>query len=448
MVVLKAYKFRIYPTAEQETLFWQTIGCCRLVYNLCLDQKKLERERSSPRKLTAFDQINELPELKRQFEFLKEAPANSLQQVILDLHKGFKNFFEGRAGFPRFRKKGQNDAFRHPDPKQIKIEDDRIFMPKSGWTRMVMHRPIFGTLKSVTVSEVAGNWHVSIQVEQLVLVPVNHGAAIGLDLGGVNPIVLSDGMVIDLPRTTAVDRKRLAAVQRIAARRKKGSRNRAKAQRKVARLQARYARRRKDAVHKATTMIAKNHGVIVIEDLKVSAMTKSGRGRVEDPGKLVQKTANQNRSLLDVSPRMIRTMLEYKAPWYGSRIVAVDPAQTSQCCNACGNVDAASRISRCRFVCTNCGSIFDADVNAAKNILRLGISPTGGLPGMACESSRTAGRKQEADAREGGSSALGAESSHPKIPCMYQPWDPVAASSPSPARKIQNRSPASSSTWK
>lgn len=99
-------------------------------------------------------------------------------------------------------------------------------------------------------------------------------------------------------------------------------------------------------------------------------------------------------------------MLEYKAPWYGSRIIVVDPAHTSQTCSDCNTVDAASRISRSRFVCTNCGSIFDADVNAAKNILKLGISPTGGLPGMACESSQSIGRKQEEDARENGSSAL------------------------------------------
>jgi putative transposase len=192
------------------------------------------------------------------------------------------------------------------------------------------------------------------------------------------------------------------------------ARNRAKAQRKVAKLQTKYARRRKDAVHKATTMIAKNHGVIVVEDLKVKAMTKSGKGTVENPGDLFQKQANFNRSLLDVSPRMIRTMLEYKAPWYGSRLIVVDPAETSQCCHACGTVDAASRISRSRFVCTNCGSIFDADVNAAKNILKLGISPTGGLPGMACESSQTTGRKQEEDAREGGSSTLQGREQSPR----------------------------------
>ncbi len=210
----------------------------------------------------------------------------------------------------------------------------------------------------------------------------------------------------EMPRITKEERKRLAAAQRTLARRTKGSRNRAKARLRVARLQARLARRRKDALHKATTTIVKNHGVIVIEALKVKEMTKTGRGTVEAPGTLVQKQANLNRSLLDVSPRMIRTMLEYKAPWYGSKIVIVDTAQTSQCCSTCGTVDAASRINRSRFVCTNCGSIFDADVNAAKNILKLSISSTGGLPGMACESSRTTGRKQEEDAREGRSSAL------------------------------------------
>jgi putative transposase len=327
MIVRKAHRFRIYPDATQEELFRRTIGCCRLVYNLCLDQKKLEWERSKPRKLTAYDQINEVPELKREFGFLKEAPTNSLQQTILDLHKAFKNFFEGRAGFPQFRKKGQNDAFRHPDPKQVKIEDNRIFMPKSGWTRMVMHRPIIGKVNNVTVAAVAGDWFVAIQVEhEVALVPVNCGREVGIDLGGVQPIVTSDGSVVDMPRICKEERKRLATAERTMARHTKGSRNRTKARLRVARLQSKFARRRKDALHKATTTIVKNHGIVVIEDLKVRQMTKTGRGTVEAPGTLVQKRANENRSLLDVSPRMIRTMLEYKAPWYGSRIIVVDPA--------------------------------------------------------------------------------------------------------------------------
>jgi putative transposase len=407
MLLRKAYRFRIYPDAAQKELFRRTIGCCRLVYNLCLDQKMLERERSNPRKLSAFDQMKELTALKDEFSFLKEPPNHPLQQAIHDLHKAFANFFEGRARFPRFRRKGENDSFRYPDPKQIKVGTDRIFLPKAGWTRMVLHRPIAGKIRNVTITLTAGDWHASIQVEQEIgEVPVNRGPFIGIDLGSAQPIVLSNGTVIGLPRTTATDRRRLGNAQRVVARRRKGSRNREKAKRRVARLQAAYARRRRDAAHKATTTIVKNHGIVVIEDLQIKEMTETGRGTVDKPGTLVRKRANENRALLEVSPRTIRSMLEYKSLWYGATLVVVDPAETSQECHACGVLDAASRISRSKFVCTSCGVISDADVNAARNILRRGLEPTGGLPGMACGSSRNSGRKQEEGAREGRSSVL------------------------------------------
>jgi putative transposase len=141
MLVRKAYKFRIYPDATQEELFRRTVGCCRLVYNLRLDQKTLERERSKPRRLSQFDQIKELTALKAEFDFLREVPHHPLVQAVMDLHKAFTNFFEGRARFPTFRRKGQNDSFRYPDPKQIKIEGERVFLPKAGWTNLVKHRP-------------------------------------------------------------------------------------------------------------------------------------------------------------------------------------------------------------------------------------------------------------------------------------------------------------------
>src|SRR5258708_2145167 len=131
MLVRKAYRFRIYPDGTQEELFRRTIGCCRLVYNLCLDQKKLEQERSRPRALSQFDQINELTALKAEFDFLSEVPHHPLVQTVIDLHKAFTGFFAGRARFPAFRRKGENDSFRYPDPRQVKIEDERIFLPKA-----------------------------------------------------------------------------------------------------------------------------------------------------------------------------------------------------------------------------------------------------------------------------------------------------------------------------
>jgi putative transposase len=194
MLVRKAYRFRIYPEATQGELFRRTVGCCRLIYNLCLDQKKLERERSEPRKLSQFDQIKELTALKAEFDFLREVPHHPLVQTVMDLHKAFSNFSEHRAGFPTFRKKGQNDSFRYPDPKQVKIENDRIFLPKAGWTKMVVHRPVLGKVKSVTVSLVASDLYASIQVEHEVsVVAVNRDVVICIDLGGAQPIVLSDG---------------------------------------------------------------------------------------------------------------------------------------------------------------------------------------------------------------------------------------------------------------
>ena len=407
MIHRKAYRFRIYPRPEQEDLFRRTIGCCRLVYNLCLDQLQLERHRSNPRKLNAVSQINELKDLKREVEWLKDVPHHPLQQAIRDLQRAFTNFFEGRARYPTFRRKGENESFRYPDPKQIKQEEERIFLPKAGWVELVQHRPVEGEIKNATVSVISGDWFVSIQVEQEVAEPaLNHGPSVGVDLGVEQPITLSDGTVFVLPRVTPYERCRLAAAQKSVARRRKGSKNRAKALRRVARLQAKLARRRRDAAHKATTIIAKNHGAIVVEDLKVRNMTASARGTSQEPGSKVRQKAGLNRSLLDIAPGMIRSMLAYKAPWYGSRLIAVDPAYTSQECSSCRTVDAKSRISRSQFVCTNCGLIENADVNAARSILARGFGSTGGRPGMACGSSRAGGRKQEITPAKARSSVL------------------------------------------
>jgi transposase len=142
MKTLKAYRYRVYPTAEQEALFCRTAGACRFVYNLCLEQRILERHRSNPRRLTAYDQIKELTELKKDAEWLRDVPHHPVCQAVTDLDRAFRNFFEGRASFPRFRKRGRRDSFRYPDPKQFKPEPGRIFLPKAGWVEWVQHRPM------------------------------------------------------------------------------------------------------------------------------------------------------------------------------------------------------------------------------------------------------------------------------------------------------------------
>jgi putative transposase len=360
-----------------------------------LEQRILERHRSEPRRLNAYGQQKELSALKDEAPWLRDVPHHPLQQAIADLDKAFRNFFEGRASFPQYRKRSDRDSFRYPDPKQFRIGPRRVFLPKAGWVPWVQHRPIEGTPKNLTVSRDADCWFVSVQCQiEVPEPPPNFGPAVGIDIGIAKPVTLSMGEPIMLPRTTERERHKLATLQRKVSRKTKGSQNQRKARSAVARFQARLVRRRKDAAHKATTKIAKSHGVIVMEDLKVRNMTASAAGTVEQPGRNVRAKAGLNRSLLDVAPSQIRQMLEYKAAWYGAQIIAVNPAYTSQRCSGCGHVHADNRLSQSAFLCQSCGHADNADLNAAKNILKLGLE-TGGLPGLVCGSSRTSGRKQK-----------------------------------------------------
>ena len=392
------FKFRIYPDGEQQRLFRRTAGCCRLVYNLCLEQKRLERHRSEPRRLSAVDQNNQLPELKAALPYLREVPHHCLQQAVIDLHRAYANFFKGHAKYPKPRRKYRDESFRFPDPKQIRFKDGAIFLPKAGWVRMVAHRDILGTVKNVTVSPSGDHWYVSIQTErevEEVSLPADP-VEVGLDLGVVKPIVLSDGTEYDLVRLSEKDRRKQANLQRIVARRKRGSRNHAKAQRGLRRFMAKVARRRRDAKHKATADIVRRADVVYMEDLKVANLTASARGTVEEPGSNVAQKAGLNRSILDVSPGETRMQLEYKTRRRGGVVVYVNPAYTSQRCAECGHVEADNRPDRDTFECLSCGHAACADRNAARNILHLGrTARAGGLPVLACGSNPVAGRKQE-----------------------------------------------------
>jgi putative transposase len=394
-----AYKFRIYPDEPQTRLFRMTVGCCRFVYNLFLEQKKFERGRSNPRRLSQVDQIKQLPEAKRDFPFLIDVPNHCLQQTIIDLHKAWANFFAKRAAFPKPRRKFQNEAFRFPDPKQIKTRPGEIFLPKAGWVKMIDHRPIIGIIKNVTVSTSGDHWYVSIQVEREIDEPVmREGPELGADLGIVHALALSDGTVYDVPRMTDKEKLKEKNLHRIISRRAKGSRNRARAQRDLRRFKAKLVRRRKDAKHKMTTDVVRCCAVLHLEDLKVKKLTASARGTIEEPGSNVAQKAGLNRSFADVSPGETRVQLVYKMRRSGGRTSFHNPAYSSQRCAECGYINAANRPDRGTFECVSCGHAACPDTNAGRNLLYLGVkAQTGGLPGLACESNRVAGRKQEED---------------------------------------------------
>ena len=270
------YKYRIYPDATQERLFRRTVGSCRLVYNLCLEQRSMAYAMAGRHRLSSYDQIKQLPGLKAEVPFLREVPNHCLQQAVIDLDRAFRNFFKGHARYPKARRKFQSESFRFPDPKQIKIRNDAILLPKAGWVKLVLHRPWQGVVKNVTVSLSGDHWYASVQTEREVDDPVDllanpDAVELGGDLGVVNALALSDGTVCDLPRLSDKEKRREAALAKRVARRQKGSRNRLRAQRDLRRFKARIVRRRRDAKHRMTTSVVRRCDIRSVPDAPLTS---------------------------------------------------------------------------------------------------------------------------------------------------------------------------------
>lgn len=188
MELLKVFRFRRPPTSAQEALFWLTLGSCRFLYNLCLDQRSLEYHRSKPRRLTSFDQSNELSDFQDELPWLREVPHHALQQTIKDLNNAFRRFFEGNGGYPKFKKRNAKSSFRYPDPKQFKLRSDEIFLPKAGWVKLVQHRDLEGVMKTAAISADAGAWYGSIQCKVEVEQPLAASTSVvGFNFGVNKP---------------------------------------------------------------------------------------------------------------------------------------------------------------------------------------------------------------------------------------------------------------------
>lgn len=373
---LQAFKYELMPSGDQQRDMRRFAGSCRFVFNKALALQK-ERFDRGEKKLGYAGLCKLLTEWRNSVEtpWLSDAPIHPLQQTLKDLERAYTNFFAKRADFPRFKKKGQSDSFRYPDPKQIKLDqgNNRLFLPKLGWLRVRFSREVLGAVRNVTVSQSGGKWLVSIQTEREVETPVHPSSSIvGVDMGVANFAALSTGEII--PPVDALKRhaQRLARYQRAMSRKQKFSRNWAKAKARVQKLHTRIGNIRRDHLHKLSTMLSKNHAAIVIEDLRVRNMSRSASGTVEQPGKNVRAKAGLNRSILDQGWFEFRRQLEYKQAWRGGMVMAVDPRNTSRTCPVCGHVAKENRPTRSCFKCVACGYTADADVNAARNILAAG----------------------------------------------------------------------------
>ena len=367
---MQAYKFQLRPKAKQANLMLGFAGCCRFVWNKALALEK-ETYQAEGKRLGFYNLCKALRDWKKEEEtsFLAGAHAQILQQTLKDLDRAYKNFFAKRADFPRFKRKGAHNAFRYPQGFKLDEGNSRVYLPKIGWVRYRKSRAIKGTLKQVAVSLSAGEWYVSIQTERETPEPVHPSkSSIGIDMGVVRFATLSDGSTIEPLNSFRKYEKKLAKLQRKQARCKKFSANWQKIKSRIQRLHLHIANARKDFLHKASTMISKNHAVVVLEDLKVRNMSSSKTG-----GK---RKSRLNKSILDQGWFEFRRQLTYKLAWLGGSLIAIPPQYTSQTCSRCGCVDKQNRQTQAKFKCIACGFEINADHNAALNILAAGLAVT------------------------------------------------------------------------
>ena len=372
---LQSFKFETRPKGWQQQRLRRFAGSRRFVFNRAL---ALQRERYQQgqkrlgyaglcRLLTTWRQ-------SRETAWLADAPVHPLQQALKDLERAYTNFFAKRARLPRFKKKGQRESFRYPDPKQITLDqaNSRLFLPKLGWLRYRASRRVLGKVKQVTVSHLCGKWSVAIQTEREVAPPIPQGQAVGIDLGIARFATLSDGTFYTPLDSFKRFAKALRKAQQALSRKVKLSRNWKKAKARLQRLHVRIGQARRDSLHKLTTTLSKNHARVCLEDLKVANMSRSAAGTREAPGIRVRAKSGLNRSILDQGWREFRRQLDYKLQWSGGELVLVPPQNTSRTCPGCGHVSKHNRPTQARFECVVCGFQAHADWVGAINILRAG----------------------------------------------------------------------------
>jgi putative transposase len=355
MIVYKAFRYRIYPTAAQEQALAVQFGHARFVWNWALGLRKATYQETG-KGISYYELQRRATALKyrAETEWLREADSQVLQAKIEDLEKAYKNFFAKRAKFPHFKSKRSDQSIRYP--QRFKFDENFTYLPKVGWVKAKFHRPLEGRPKNVTVSKTkTGKYFVSVQCEVGMIEQPAKGGEIGIDLGVKSFLATSEGWKIDNPRHLQKAEKRVKRLQRQVSRRIKGSVGREKARILLARQHEKVADQRKDFLHKLSTRLVESYGLIGMEDLNVRGMVKNRR-----LAKAISTTGWGT----------FRLMLEYKGGWYGSNVHKVDRFfPSSKMCNCCGYILDELPLSVREWQCPNCSTIHDRDENSAINIL-------------------------------------------------------------------------------
>lgn len=366
--MLRAYKYRIYPTDEQKVLFAKTFGCCRFVYNWALNLR-IEAYKSDKRTVP-YKEIQDcmVNELKAEHDWLKEVNSQSLLYSLRNLDTAYTNFFRNTkaVGFPRFKSRKSRQSFLCPQHCRVDFAKETITIPKAKDIPAVLHRKFKGTVKTVTVSmSPAGRYFASVlvdtSIQELQAAEPQEKTTVGIDLGIKSLAVCSDGRTFDNPKNLQRSLDRLKLLQKRLSRKQKGSSNRNKARIRVARLQEHIANCRKDNLHKITHALTHDSQVrtICMEDLSAKGM---------------QRNHHLAQAVGDASFGMFLTLLEYKCSWYGVNLIKIDRfAPSSKTCGKCGYVHKGLKLSERSWTCPECGTHHDRDFNAACNIKKFGL---------------------------------------------------------------------------
>ena len=368
--MLNATRIRLYPTDQQAQSLAVQFGCARWVWNNALAETgKLYRE--TGKGLNYHAMAIRLPKLKQEFEWLSNADSQALQQSLQNLSRAFENFFQKRGKYPRFKSKHGRQSIQYP--QRVKIDGSRVYLPKVGWVKCVVHREIIGKFKTVTVGRNAcGQFHAAILTDNGETMPAisTEGKAIGIDVGLTHLAVTSDGSKFENPRHLRKAEENLKRKQRKLSRKKEGSKSRNKARQLVARVHERVACARRDNLHKLSRRIVNENQVVVVEELHVKGIMANHC--------LAKATA-------DAGWSMFTGFLEYKTARAGKAFVKCERwFPSSKTCSACGSICEKMPLNVRSWVCAHCETQHDRDHNAAKNIRAEGLRIlAGGAPATA-----------------------------------------------------------------
>jgi len=349
----------MYPSAEQAEMIAKHFGSCRFIYNWALDTKvkSYATEGKSP---SRFELTKMITEMKSECDWLKEVNSQSLQGATINLESAFTKFFREKTGFPKFKsRKNPVQSFSVPQHYKVNFDNNTVRLPKIGWVKTKLHRKFEGVQKTARVSRSAtGKYFISILVDDKKEPPVTQAfdssTTIGIDVGIKYFATLSSGSKVDNPKHLDKSIKRLKVLQTRLSKKQKGSANRNKAKLAVAKLHEKISNRRNDFQHKLSSKLISENQAIALETLNISGMLKNHR--------LAQ-------SIGDSAWHSFMTKLEYKAEWYGKTILHIGQFEpSSKICNVCGHYHSNLSLSDRDWMCSDCNTVHERDVNAAINI--------------------------------------------------------------------------------